>query len=286
MKILITGGSGQLGQAFLRIINSEHELLIVPRSSFDLGNPEQMEALMLKSDLDAVINCAAYTNVELAESEPQAAFQTNEIGADLLAKICAKHDIHLLHLSTDYVFDGKNTQAYLESEPVTPINVYGESKAAGEKAILNAHPKALIVRVSWLYDFVGKNFLNTMRNLAKTREHLQVVNDQVSSPVYAGILAQDLLDILQQSIEKSISGVFHYRHAGRASWFEFAKAIFEVYDLEVNVQAVSSESFPTKAKRPSFSLLSTDKLRRTFSLPNYTWQQALERCCEDEKNHE
>ncbi len=286
MKILITGGSGQLAQAFLRVPNSEHELLVVPRSSFDLGKPEQMEALILQSKVVAVINCAAYTNVELAESERETAFQTNEAGAALLAEICQKHKVHLIHLSTDYVFDGTNTQAYLETDPVSPINVYGDSKAAGEKAIMKVHPKALILRVSWLYDFVGKNFLNTMRNLAKTRDHLQVVNDQVSSPVYAGILAADLLSMLEQAQEKNISGVFHYRHEGKASWFEFAKAIFEVFDLKVDVRAVSSNAFPTEAKRPPFSLLSTDKLRRTFSLPNYTWQQALERCCEDEKNHE
>lgn len=286
MKILITGGSGQLAQAFLRVPNSEHELLVVPRSSFDLGKPEQMEALILQSKVVAVINCAAYTNVELAESERETAFQTNEGGATSLAEICQKHKVHLIHLSTDYVFDGTNTRAYLETDPASPINVYGDSKAAGEEAIMKVHPKALILRVSWLYDFVGKNFLNTMRNLAKTRDHLQVVHDQVSSPVYAGILAADLLSILEQAQEKNISGVFHYRHEGKASWFEFAKAIFEVFDLSVDVRAVSSDAFPTEAERPPFSLLSTDKLRRTFSLPNYTWQQALERCCEDEKNHE
>ncbi len=285
MKILITGGSGQLGQAFLRTSKPEHELIVLSRSSFDLGNSKQMEAYLLQSEVQAVINCAAYTNVELAESERELAFRSNESGAEELARICAKHGIQLLHLSTDYVFDGTNTEAYTEADHVNPINVYGESKAAGERAMLSAYPESLIVRVSWLYDFLGKNFLNTMRNLAKTRDDIQVVNDQVSSPVYAGILAEDLLRILEQSKEKQVQGIFHYRHDGKASWFEFARMIFEVFDLHVDLRAVSSETFPTQAKRPPFSLLSTDKLRRTFTLPNYTWQQALSRCCEDEKHH-
>ena len=282
MKVLITGANGQLGEAFKRSYTKKHELVFLSRAVFDLNEEEQMNQVLLESNADALINCAAYTNVELAESEKDLAFETNAFGAERLARACSKHKVKLLHLSTDYVFDGKRTSPYKENDITNPINEYGRSKAEGEHLVLSGNAKALLIRVSWLYDFEGKNFLNTMRKLAFERGGVSVVNDQISSPVYAGVLASDLLLVLEQSLEGDISGCFHYRHEGSASWYDFAAEIFKVFEIDAKLEAVDSGAFPTKAQRPRYSLLSTEKLRCTFDLSKLSWQEALKRCHEDE----
>lgn len=222
MKVIITGANGQLGEAFKRSYTQKHELVFLSRSAFDLNDEEQMNQVLTESNAVALINCAAYTNVELAESEKDLAFETNTFGAERLAKACSTHNVKMLHISTDYVFDGRSTSPYKENDQPHPINEYGKSKAQGEQLVLSSNAEALVIRVSWLYDFDGKNFLNTMRKLAFERGQVSVVNDQISSPVYAGVLASDLLLILEQALEKDISGFFHYRHEGSASWFDFA----------------------------------------------------------------
>ena len=282
MKVLITGGNGQLGEAFKRSYTQKHELVFFSRSAFDLNNEDQMNQVLLESNADALINCAAYTNVELAESEKDLAFEANAFGAERLAKACLQHGVKLLHVSTDYVFDGGSTTPYSENDQPHPINEYGRSKAQGEQLVLSSNAEALVVRVSWLYDFEGKNFLNTMRKLAFERGRVSVVNDQISSPVYAGVLAADLLLILEQALTKNISGCFHYRHEGSASWYDFAAEIFKVFEIDAILEAVDSGAFPTKAQRPRYSLLSTEKLRCTFDLSKLSWKEALKRCHEDE----
>lgn len=282
MKVIVTGANGQLGEALKRSYNSKHELVFLSKATFDLSKEEQMNEVLLESKADALINCAAYTNVELAESEKNLAFETNAFGAERLAKACSKHAVKLMHISTDYVFDGKSSSPYTENDQAHPMNVYGRSKAQGEHLVLSNHAEALVIRVSWLYDFEGKNFLNTMRKLAFEKGKVSVVNDQISSPVYAGWLASDLLLILEQSIEKRISGLFHYRHEGSASWYDFAAEIFKVFEIDAILEAVHSGTFPTKAQRPLYSLLSTEKLRCTFDLSKLSWQEALKRCHEDE----
>jgi len=271
-----------LGEAFKRSYTQKHELIFLSRAAFDLNNEGQMNQVLLESNADALINCAAYTNVELAESEKDLAFETNALGAERLAKACLRHGVKLLHVSTDYVFDGGSTNPYTENDQPHPINEYGKSKAQGEQLVLSSNAEALVVRVSWLYDFEGKNFLNTMRKLAFERGRVSVVNDQISSPVYAGVLATDLLLILEQALSKNISGCFHYRHEGSASWYDFAAEIFKVFEIDVLLEAADSDVFPTKAQRPRYSLLSTEKLRCTFDLSKLSWQEALKRCHEDE----
>jgi dTDP-4-dehydrorhamnose reductase len=230
---------------------------------------------------DIVVNAAAYTNVERAEDDNEGAMAGNALGPAYIAEACKSIEALLVHVSTDYVFDGNSQKPYSEEDAPHPINYYGQSKLEGERGIDAIFDHYFIIRTSWLYDSHGHNFFNTMLRLAKERGELSVVNDQFATPTYAGALANDILMLLKRKYVDHVTipcGLYHYTHDGVASWFDFAAAIMQAVGLAVPVKPVNSGLFPTKAKRPSYSKLAITKWQEITGLPVLTWQEALHQC--------
>lgn len=284
IKILVTGADGQLGQEF-RYHAADHpgvEFIFANRSDLDITNAVDIERSLTTNTPDFVINCAAYTNVDLAETERDAAFAINADAAGLLAKACRNHHCRLIHFSTDYVFDGNSRIPYTEENPTNPLNVYGASKLKGEQQIQSSAGEYWIIRISWLYGTYGKNFLKTMLRLADTGNNIRVVNDQFASPTYARILAADVIRLIRQthSNNKSVhSGIYHYTNSGEASWFDFASEILRYKNI--SPEPVGSDVFPSKSKRPAYSKLNTTKWENTTGIKIVNWQDALASCMKD-----
>ena len=282
LRIAIIGKSGQLARAL--ISEGEelgHEIIALDREALDLTSaPSDIEAAVigLPSGLDALILAAAYTNVDGAETDSSTAYAVNATAPAVIARVCAQHDITLIHISTDYVFDGDNDVPYLPDDDTDPLGVYGASKLDGELAILESGARALIFRTTWLYDGLGKNFLTTMLRLAESRDVISVVDDQIGRPTYAGHLAQAILkavDVLSQNLDIP-ADVYHITNGGEPiSWAGFAKAIFKAAKLKVKVDNIPSSDYPTPAERPAFSVLDTDSFERTFRHPLPDWQTGL-----------
>ena len=282
LRIAIIGKSGQLARAL--ISEGEelgHEIIALDREALDLTSaPSDIEAAVigLPSGLDALILAAAYTNVDGAETDSSTAYAVNATAPAVIARVCAQHDITLIHISTDYVFDGDNDVPYLPDDDTDPLGVYGASKLDGELAILESGARALIFRTTWLYDGLGKNFLTTMLRLAESRDVISVVDDQIGRPTYAGHLAQAILkavDVLSQNPDIP-ADVYHITNGGEPiSWAGFAKAIFKAAKLKVKVDNIPSSDYPTPAERPAFSVLDTDSFERTFRHPLPDWQTGL-----------
>lgn len=283
LNIAVTGSKGQLGQElqWLAPLFPDMQFTFFSKQDWDIAIESVNEQRLSSLDLDAVINCAAYTNVEKAEEDAESANANNCLGPGYLALACKKHGALLIHISTDYVFDGNQRKHYTEEDSVNPINEYGLSKLRGERAIDAATNRYYILRTSWLYSRFGHNFYNTMLRLAGEKDHIKVVNDQIASPTYAKFLAEDILHLIRLKLEdlKPIPfGVYHYTQSGETSWFGFAQEIMRVNQKKTLVDAVSSEAFPTKAQRPRYSKLSTRKWEENISLPLRTWQEGVEAC--------
>lgn len=275
LKILVTGGEGQLAQALQQVRSENDQYIFADKNQLDITKREALNAFIEQHRPDVVINTAAYTQVDAAESYPEIAFLINETAVKNLVAVCEKHGCKLIHVSTDYVFDGTATQPYRETDPTKPVTVYGKSKRAGEEAILNsALQRYAIVRTSWLYSPFGHNFYKTMLRLAHTKKELSIVNDQKGSPTNALHLAEALL-IIAHAVQPENTGVYHYCNGGETTWFGFAKAIFEKHNLQLDVKPVSTEEFPTAARRPVYSVLDTEKIKNTFSLEIAHWLTAL-----------
>lgn len=275
--ILVTGANGQLGQALKKNAKSPNSLHFTDSSSFNITNKTQMKAVFEKVQPKVIINTAAYTQVDKAETEAEQAFHLNANAVKNLSELCVKYNCALLHISTDYVFDGKQTAPYKETDAPNPITVYGKSKLAGEQAILESGlQNYVIIRTSWLYSEFGHNFYKTMLRLAESHTELKVVNDQRGCPTNANELAKALL-VVASKINSENSGVYHYSNEGETTWFGFAKAIFEKYNDAVNVHPVSTSEFPTKAQRPAYSVLDSTKIKKTFNLEIPNWRAALEK---------
>lgn len=275
--ILVTGANGQLGQALKKNAKSPNSLHFTDSSSFNITNKTQMKAVFEKVQPKVIINTAAYTQVDKAETETDQAFHINSDAVKNLSELCGKYKCALIHLSTDYVFDGKQTTPYKETDTTNPITVYGKSKRAGEQAIFDSGLKNFaIIRTSWLYSEFGQNFYKTMLRLAESHSEIKVVNDQRGCPTNANELAKALLEVALK-INSENSGVYHYSNEGETTWFGFAKAIFHKYNYAVNVHPVSTSEFPTKAQRPAYSVLDTTKIKKTFNLEIPTWRAALEK---------
>ena len=271
--ILVTGGTGQVGTALQRLASRHGVEIVAPgREELDLTSPASIESMVASRDWSAVINCAAYTAVDKAESEPDAAYVVNAVAPELLALATAARGIRLIHASTDYVFDGSKADFYTEADPVAPLGVYGASKEAGERGVRTANPEHIILRTAWVVSPWGHNFVKTMLRLGSERTQLRVVADQHGCPTSAIDIAETLLTIATRS---GAAGTYHFVNAGEASWCELARFVFDRAGLAVEVEAITTADYPTPARRPANSRLSTARLQQTFGITPRPWQEAV-----------
>lgn len=283
MRLLITGSAGQLGRELcLRAPARGFVPLGYDRRALDVTDRRSVSRAVGESGADLAINTAAYNQVDRAEDEPEAVMTVNRDGPGLLAEPCESRNIPLIHVSTDYVFDGTKPGPYLETDPVSPINVYGQSKAAGEACVRERLDRHLIVRTAWLYSDVRKNFVRTILRLARERDHLSVVNDQAGCPTLAGDLAEALLDLAEQvrSGRNIPWGTYHCAGSGSATRFEFAGEIIRLAHESglaplIDLRPVSSDQYPTRARRPAHSILDCEKIRQAFGVSLPPWRESL-----------
>lgn len=274
-KILVTGSTGQLGSELKDIASkyAQYDFVFADRATMPLDDLVSISRVLDLEQPDVVINAGAYTAVDKAESEIELADKVNHLAVAMLGEWCEQNEKHLIHISTDYVFDGTSNIALSEEAPTNPINVYGTTKLAGEKALLQVHSDAIIIRTSWVYSAYGNNFVKTMCRLMQERESIGVVSDQIGTPTYA----KDLADVIMQVIASNIwaGGVYHYSNEGEISWFDFASEIKACKGFDCVVNAIGSEAFPTPAKRPSFSLLDKTKIKRVYGIVVPDWKISL-----------
>ena len=274
MKVLVTGVRGQLGYDVVNELEKRGlEAIGVDIQEMDITNEASVNSVIGEAAPDAVIHCAAYTDVDAAEDNIEICRKVNADGTQNIANMCKKLDIPMIYISTDYVFDGQGERPWLTDDERAPLNVYGQTKYEGELAVQNTLDKYFIVRIAWVFGVNGKNFIKTMLNLGKTREHLTVVNDQFGSPTYTYDLARLLVDMIQTDKY----GIYHATNEGICTWYEFACEIFKQAGLNISVAPVTADQYPAKAKRPSNSRMSKDKLEENGFEKLPTWQDALKR---------
>lgn len=281
MNILVTGANGQLGNE-MRIVsrNSQDHYIFTDVAELDITNAMAVEKMVNDNDIKAIINCAAYTNVDKAEDDYDFAELLNATAVKHLAQAIKKNDGILIHVSTDYVFGGtKNNTPCSEDEPANPTGVYGITKLHGEQSIIETGCKHLIIRTAWLYSEFGKNFVKTMLNLTATKPNLNVVFDQVGSPTYAYDLAQAIFNIVENRKYEGQDGIYHYSNEGVCSWYDFTKMIAEYAGhTACDIQPCHSDEFPSKVVRPSYSVLDKTKIKKTFGIHVPYWTDSLKRC--------
>ena len=284
MEVLVIGSDGQLGLEFQKISNSFDSLSWVFSTikTLDLLSLDTIKSFLNNINPTIIINCAAYTSVDKAETESKLANTINHTAVDIISRWTSDNNKKLIHISTDYVFDGLSKLPLSENSNTNPINEYGRSKLKGEHVCLENDTNSIIIRTSWLYSSFGKNFVKTMIELMKKNNSVKVVNDQIGSPTYAYDLAKVILKIIVNN--KNKSGLFHYSNEGEISWFEFARSIRELYKLDCEIIGVSSDEFKTLAKRPKYSLLDKSKIKTTFNLEIPNYKQSLKNCIEIIKN--
>ena len=277
-KILVTGANGQLGQCLQKISSQfeEFEFIFTDSETLDITNKEEVNDFFWQNAPDFCINAAAYTAVDLAETDIEKAFLVNADGAENLAEACAENNAQFIHVSTDYVFDGENNLAYTEEDFTNPLGVYGASKLAGDELALEVNPCSVILRTSWVYSEFGKNFVKTMLNLFATKEELSIVADQFGQPTNANDLAEGIMKIIKS--EKITPGIFNFSNLGRISWFDFAEKIAELSDAKIKLNAIETSQYPTPAKRPKNSVLDLDKISKTYAIQLKSWEESLEDC--------
>ena len=284
MKVLVIGSDGQLGLEFQKISNSFDSLswFFSTIKTLDLLKLETISSFLNDINPSVIINCAAYTSVDKAETESKLADLINHEAVDIISRWTSDNNKKLVHVSTDYVFDGLSKLPLSENSNTNPINEYGRSKLKGEQVCLKNDTNSIIIRTSWLYSSFGKNFVKTMIELMKKNNSIKVVNDQIGSPTYAYDLAKVIIEIIMNN--KNKSGLFHYSNEGEVTWFEFARSIRELYNLDCKINGVSSKEFKTLAKRPRYSLLNKSKIKTTFNLEIPNYKQSLKNCIEIIKN--
>jgi dTDP-4-dehydrorhamnose reductase len=278
MRFLITGCKGQLGQQWVHFLEAiKAEYTAYDSRTLDITDPQKLRDIIARDNPQVMINCAAYTKVDQAEDDKERADLINHASLENLAKQCAKHSIKLVHYSTDYVFSGeaqdreKFPNGYPENAATNPINHYGKSKLKGEQAIQQSDAQHLILRVSWLCGAYGNNFVKTMLRLAQDRDSLSVVNDQFGVPTFCSAVVEQTMKLLENKAE----GIFHLGSEGIISWYDFARRIFELSGVEVQLKEVSSSEFKTKAKRPHFSKLNTTKVEQALNESGLHWESGL-----------
>ena len=277
-NILITGANGQLGMELRALVSifTGFEFIFVSKEDLSITDTHALNVFFDKHIISYCVNCAAYTNVDLAETESEKAFEVNATATGELAKICNAHNCRLIHFSTDYVFPGNATSPYVESENTGPINIYGASKLEGERLAIRNHDDVIIIRSSWIYSAHGKNFVKTMARLLKDKESIQVVNDQWGSPTFAGDLAYTVMQII--STDYFIPGIYHYSNAGIITWYTFAATIKKETGSKCLIHPIPTTQFPTVAKRPAYSALNTTKIKEVFGVQIRGWEDSLQKC--------
>lgn len=275
MNILVTGANGQLATCIKTLDHAYDSYNFIYKSALelDITNIDDVKSFFKNNELDYCVNCAAYTAVDNAESHQEEAFSVNAIGAENLAKACNDYNSKLIHISTDFVFNGTSKTPYLESDSTNPLNAYGLSKLKGEQKIQNHLEKHFILRTSWLYSEFGNNFLKTMLKLSETRNEIGVVSDQVGSPTYAMDLAKVILKIVE--CNSTSYGIYNFSNEGVASWYDFAVAIFEDKKIKIKVNPITTEDFPTPAERPRYSVLDKTKIKDVFKVEVPNWKSSL-----------
>jgi dTDP-4-dehydrorhamnose reductase len=288
MRILITGGDGQLGKSLKKLSGDykDHQFLFIDIQDLDISDSHAVAAFLNNYSPDVLINCAAYTAVDKAESEPTIARAVNAVAPGELSRICFEQKIRLIHISTDYVFDGKSFKPYVETDPVNPVSVYAKSKLEGEVLIRKQGAKGIIFRTSWLYSEYGQNFVKTIQKKGKELGKLKVVYDQVGGPTYAGDLALAILDIIPEVISSETMEVYHYANEGAISWFDFAHAIIDLSGIECTLEPVETKAYPTPAARPAYSVFNKTKYRERFGKKIPYWRSSLEKCIRNLKESE
>ena len=284
-NILVTGANGQLGSELQSLVEkNEHDLLesnfyFTDRDSLDITNKDVLEKFIESNEIDTIINSAAYTAVDKAEEDEELAYRVNRDAVKILAELSLANIIRLIHISTDYVYDGNKNTPFNEEDETNPQSVYAKSKLAGEDEIRRINPaNAVIIRTSWVYSSFGSNFVHTMLKLGKSRKELNVVCDQMGTPTYAKDLAKTILSIINSKDETHAVTTYNYSNEGSCSWYDFAHSIFELPNIKCQVNPISTEEYPTPAKRPHNSVLDKKKIKKTFNLHIPYWRDSLKEC--------
>jgi dTDP-4-dehydrorhamnose reductase len=277
-KILVTGANGQLGMELQQLAKAYplFEFIFTTRGEMPLDNPEAISNFIAKRQPQYFINCAAHTAVDKAESEKELAYKINEEAPGIIANACRKNNVQLIHISTDYVFNGTGTVPYKESDTTDPVNLYGDSKLQGEKKVMEFNPDSIIIRTAWVYSEFGKNFVKTMLRLMADKDQISVVSDQSGTPTYAADLAEATLQIISSG--EWTPGIYHFSNEGAITWYDFAVAINELSGNNCKVNPIPSSQYPTPAKRPFYSVLDKTKIRQTFNIQPKDWKASLSIC--------
>ena len=282
MNILIAGSKGQLGQEFqyLSKFHTCHNFIFVDKEELNITSFFDLDKFFASNKIDAIINCAAYTAVDKAEIEKDSALLINVLGPQNLAIISKKYNAKLIHISTDYVFDGKNNIPYKENDIPSPKTVYGTTKLEGEYEVINNAEIFAIIRTSWLYSIYGNNFVKTITRLAKERGLLNVIFDQIGTPTYARDLASAILYILPL-LNKENSEIYNYSNEGVISWYDFAKSICKIQNIDCKINPIETKDYPTPAARPNYSVLNKGKIKEAFNLTIPYWEDSLLKCIKE-----
>ena len=283
MNILVTGCKGQLGTELQKIAarDMQHRWVFTDIDTLDICNKTAVEACFDEYHIEACINCAAYTAVDKAEDEPELATLINAFAPKVLAEACLRHDALLIHISTDYVFGGDANKPYMVDDPINPQSVYGSTKAEGERLIRESNCNYMIVRTAWLYSSVGKNFVKIMLMLGDTKEEINVVADQKGCPTWAHDLAVALVTLLDKNGKNEVHETFHFTNEGQITWHDFATAIMEIGRKNCKVNPITTDQYPTKAKRPAYSVLDLSKIKAYAEIEIPDWRESLVKCMEE-----
>ena len=280
-NILVTGANGQLGRELQDIAPSytSYRFFFADKAELPIEDTAVVNKYFSQQQFDICINCAAFTAVDKAETEKEKAFLINGIAVGELAAVCKQYNTRLIHISTDYVFDGTSTAPYKESDPTCPVSSYGKSKLMGEQLALQNDPSVIIIRTSWLYAAYGNNFVKTMLRLMKEKETINVVNDQYGCPTYAADFAWAIMEIIEKlAMDNEQPAIFNYCNSGITTWFEFALAIKEISGSKCMINPIPTSQYPTAANRPQYSVLNTKKIRDTFQVSIPEWKDSLVKC--------
>jgi dTDP-4-dehydrorhamnose reductase len=278
IKVIVTGSNGQLGNELKELAPSltGYEFLFLGKDDVSISDRSTLEKLFTTHHPAFLINCAAYTAVDKAEEEKQAALEINGTAVGNLAALCKQFGTNLIHISTDYVFDGNTAKPWIETDTAEPINIYGKSKLLGEELALQSNPNTLVIRTSWVYSSYGKNFVKTMIRLMQEKPSINVVNDQFGSPTYAADLAEVIVTIISSG--KWVPGVYHFSNDGVTSWFNFAVKIKQLTGAGCEVKPITTYQYPTPAQRPKYSVMDKRKIREVYGIELKPWDERLEAC--------